>query len=104
MQTVDAGTTENWLVVYKTDGSASEGETFRVGIYNSGGYITGVGATSTQSITAGGTPVVGNLARPYQLREVLLWLWVLIILLHRSGIIRQSRKCGNVTIAIGQTS
>jgi hypothetical protein len=57
--TIEAGSSENWLVVYDLDGSASEGETFRTGIYNSAD-ITAVGVTSAQSITAGGTPAVGN--------------------------------------------
>ncbi len=57
--TIDAGTSENWLVVYDLDGSASNGETFRVGIYTSGN-ITATGITSTNAITPSGFPVVGN--------------------------------------------
>ncbi len=57
--TVEAGTTVNWLVVYDLNGSGSEDETFRVGIYNAAN-LTLVGATSTQSISANGTPSVGN--------------------------------------------
>jgi len=58
-QTIDAGTNENWLVVYDMDGSATDGETFRTGIYNASN-ISATGVTSTQSITANGPPVVGN--------------------------------------------
>jgi len=58
-ETVNAGSTVNWLVVYDLNGSGSEGETFRVGIYTAAN-ITLVGVTSAQSISAGGTPSVGN--------------------------------------------
>ncbi|KAA3616963.1 MAG: T9SS C-terminal target domain-containing protein [Calditrichaeota bacterium] len=58
-EVINAGQSENWLLVYDLDGSASVSETFRVGFYNPTD-ISATGATSSQSITPGGAPVVGN--------------------------------------------
>jgi hypothetical protein len=58
-ETIDAGSTENWLVVYNLNNQASVNETFRVGIYNAAN-ISCVGVTSTLTITASGTPKVGS--------------------------------------------
>lgn len=56
--TIDAGTSENWLVIYDYDAAVPNGTTFRVGIYNAS-QITSTGVSSGLPITETGFPVVG---------------------------------------------
>jgi hypothetical protein len=56
--TIDAGTSENWLIVYDFDAVITNGTTFRVGIYNAS-QITSTGVSSGLPITETGFPVVG---------------------------------------------
>ncbi len=56
--TIDAGTSENWLVIYDYDAAVTNGTTFRVGIYNAS-QITSTGVSSGLPITETGFPVVG---------------------------------------------
>jgi uncharacterized UPF0146 family protein len=58
-ETISGGTTENWLAVYYLSGTASAGESFRVAV-NSSANIIATGLSSTNTITAQGTPVSGN--------------------------------------------
>jgi hypothetical protein len=57
--TITAGAYQNWLLVYNFSGSASNGQTFRAGIYNTS-QITSTGVSSGSSITETGLPIVGN--------------------------------------------
>ena len=59
VDTIDAGTSENWLIVYDFDAAVANGTTFRVGIYNAS-QITSTGVSSGLPITETGFPVVGN--------------------------------------------
>ncbi|RLI52754.1 MAG: hypothetical protein DRP09_17260, partial [Candidatus Thorarchaeota archaeon] len=58
-ETISAGSTENWLVIYNLAGSASSGETFQVSL-QANAHITATGANSGQSITPTGAPVSGG--------------------------------------------
>ena len=55
---IPAGSTEDWLVVYDLDSTATNGETFTVTMSNS--MITATGVSSGQSITVGGNTVSGG--------------------------------------------
>lgn len=57
--TITAGTSENWLVVYDFDAGATNGTTFRLGIYNAS-QITSTGVTSGNPITETGFPKVSS--------------------------------------------
>lgn len=56
---IAGGSVENWLVVYDMGNTATDGETFAISLQLSS-YVTAAGATTTQSITPGGTfPING---------------------------------------------
>ena len=57
-EVINAGTTENWILVYDLDGSASEGATFRAGVLNSA--VSAQGSTSGETINPNGIPFTGN--------------------------------------------
>ncbi|MCM8824207.1 MAG: hypothetical protein NC822_06000, partial [Candidatus Omnitrophica bacterium] len=58
-ETILAGTTENWIVVYDLNGNASNSETFQVKLLNNTD-VTAQGASSGNPITPTGAPVSGG--------------------------------------------
>ena len=57
-ETISAGETENWLLVYNLGGTASNNETFSVQLA-SGADVSAEGVSSSNPITPTGTPVSG---------------------------------------------
>jgi hypothetical protein len=58
-RTIAVAASENWLVVYNLDGSASAGETFAAQVA-ANADVTIVGAATTLAITPSGAPVAGG--------------------------------------------